>query len=91
MNCTVCGKPHSPEAPLTVITVTADEKEMLCSECIERLHKAETFIDTLLAWTAENHDNRYYGTPSLTGFSGTVKIGNIITPIKSFELKMENK
>ena len=84
MNCTVCGKPHTKEHPLTV----AHNDEWLCPGCLKELDKptgkagSVAFEDDALRFMGS-----LYGKSPISVYSGTLKIGDVELPIENFEIR----
>ena len=74
MNCTVCGKPHSKEQPLTV----AHNDEWLCPGCLKELDKPTDA--PLYGESPINVATRFVTT-------GTIRVGDVELPIESFEMR----
>ena len=76
MNCTVCGKPHSKEQPLTV----AHNDEGLCPDCLKEL---DIYSNPLFGKSpievAEIHVK--------SSGRGTIRVGDVELPIESFEMR----
>jgi hypothetical protein len=89
MICTVCGKPHTKEAPLTI----AHKNEWLCPGCLKEL---DTFSRPISVEDYVGESGIVFpgmagemgaGKTSISGYGGTIKIGDIVLPIESFELR----
>lgn len=98
MNCTVCGKLHSKEQPLTV----ASNGEMLCPECLENLDTAEKmkargYVESEgcpgLFFPEKDYAKMYPTSragkvddaPAIRSrfaTTGTLKVGNVELPVK---------
>jgi len=81
MNCTICGKPHSKEQPLTV----AHNNEFLCPGCLKELdqygnncHVGESGIV---------FPEATYGKSPITVAEAFLKVGDIKIRIEKLELK----
>ncbi len=95
MNCTVCGKPHTKEHPLTI----AHNDEWLCPGCLKELDKpiGETgrvaFEDDALRFMGSLYGRspievaETYVKSRSTGLKGILKIGDVELPIESFEMR----
>ena len=87
MNCTVCGKPHTKEHPLTI----AQNDEWLCPGCLKELDKPTgeagrvVFEDDAL--DALRFMGSLYGRSPISCYSGTFRIGDVELPIESFEMR----
>jgi transposase-like protein len=79
MNCTICGKSHSKEEPLTV----AHDNEFLCPGCLKEL-------DTYSKHTGKSGRVVSVDDASrspISGYSGMIKVGNVELPIQKWEMK----
>jgi hypothetical protein len=93
MICTVCGKPHTKEAPLTI----AHKNEWLCPDCLKELDTSSKRLygkSPLDDYVSESGivfpgmaGKMGAGKSVISGYGGTIRIGNIELPIESFELK----
>ncbi len=86
MNCTVCGKPHSKEQPLTI----AHNNEWLCPGCLAELDtysrptgKTGRVVSIDDAYSFPSGDLR----TSVRITNATIKIGNMELPIERFEIR----
>ena len=87
MNCTVCGKPHTKEHPLTI----AHNDEWLCPGCLKELDKPTGEAVRVVF----EDDVPLYGRSPIevaeayvkTFYSGTIRVGNVELPIESFEMR----
>ena len=100
MNCTVCGKPHTKEQPLTVIEdmVPIGQVIAFCPGCLKERDKptgetgrvafeddALRFMESLYGRSPVEVAEDYVKSRS-TGLKGTIKIGDVELPIESFEM-----
>ena len=94
MNCTMCGKPHSREQPLTV----AHNDEWLCPGCLKERDTASPSSREIIEHIFSKYDIPLYGRSPVevaedyvksrsTGLKGTIKIGDMELPIESFEMR----
>ena len=87
MNCTVCGKPHTKEQPLTI----AHNDEWLCPGCLKELDTASPSSREIIEHIFSKYDIPLYGKSPIeiatTHFTGTIKIGDVELPIESFEMR----
>ena len=80
MNCTVCGKPHSKEHPLTIIEdmVPIGQVIAFCPSCLKELDKPTDA--PLYGESPINVATRFVTT-------GTIRVGDVELPIESFEMR----
>ncbi len=91
MNCTVCGKPHTKEQPLTV----AHNDEWLCPGCLKELDIYSNPIGGMAGIIMNAADVPLYGKSPIevaetyvkSRLTGKIKIGNVELPIESFEMR----
>ncbi len=83
MNCTVCGKPHTKEHPLTI----AHNDEWLCPVCLKELDTSSPSSREIIEHIFARYDIPLYGKSPISGYSGTIKVGNMELPIESFEIR----
>ena len=88
MNCTVCGKPHTKEQPLTI----AHNGEWLCPDCLDGLDNAlpcslygKSPIDVATDSLYDNPEGALRNS-IISGYSGKIKVGNLELPIERFEI-----
>jgi hypothetical protein len=77
MICTVCGKSHSKEHPLTV----AHNNEWLCPGCLKELDNPVYVGESGIVFPMGDLRK------SITVTGNSIKIGNIELPIESFEMR----
>ncbi len=91
MSCTICGKPHTVEAPLTI----AHNNEWLCPGCLEELDDYTgkrgrvISIDDYVGESGIVFPGMADSTRKspISGYSGIIKIGTVELPIESFEMR----
>jgi predicted CXXCH cytochrome family protein len=77
MNCTVCGKPHTTEAPLTI----AHENEWLCPGCLTELDDHTGKRGRVVSVDDAYHSPVQFAHRLVT--NGIIKIGNRELPVES--------
>ena len=84
MNCTVCGKPHTKEQPLTI----AHNDEWLCPDCLKELDKARRPTGAILFKEVLSIDNvEHICKSAVITTKGTIKVGDVELPIVGFEMR----
>jgi hypothetical protein len=84
MKCTVCGKQHSKEQPLTIAYQTV----LLCPDCLEKINRHGHAGYSGESGIVFPHWPDTGGiTKSVRGYSGTIKVGDVELPLTDFEMK----
>ncbi len=84
MNCTVCGKPHSKEQPLTIIEDMLPIGEVIafCPGCLE-----EVEVVNIPPYGKSPIDVEAYVKSRVVHYGAKLKVGDRVLPLEGFEMR----